>query len=153
MLPLSPNAPDFFSSSLSPGIWGPPFSHKRTKPLVSNAAVLPEQFYDVPERRYRNSGVAALLRAVLDDAMICLQKYSDAVNAESRRLAKEAEDWIFSNEEEWTFSFLNICFVLGLDPSSLRRQLRASLRHPVRAARRKKHIVARHHLRRITRAA
>ena len=50
-----------------------------------------------------------------------------------RRMAQEAEAWLFVDDYERPFSFVNICDHLGLDPAYLRRGLedRRSQRHSV----------------------
>ena len=59
---FSPKTPDPFLSFLSSGVLIPILYHKREKLQASNVAILPEQFHDVPERGYRNSGVDLLKR-------------------------------------------------------------------------------------------
>ena len=81
--------------------------------------VLPEQ---VQYRSGATHGVPALMYAILDDAIGCLQK--PVRNRRSQRLAREAEEWIFADDEAWPFSFVNICGALGLDPDSGRVGLR-----------------------------
>lgn len=83
--------------------------------------VLPEQ---VQHRSTANDGVPALMYAILDDAIACVQKPSR--NRRSQRLAREAEEWIFTDDEAWPFSFVNICGALNLDPDSVRVGLRRS---------------------------
>jgi hypothetical protein len=62
-----------------------------------------------------------LMLAVLEDAIMCVQKY--ARNGKKRRLFREAEEWLLEEADDWLFSFENICSVLGLDPSYLRHGL------------------------------
>lgn len=62
-----------------------------------------------------------LLAAVLDDAV---KTYRSFAAAGGRHFAEE-EAWIFSDEYKGTFSFRNICDVLGLNPSRIRQSLRA----------------------------
>ena len=58
---------------------------------LAPAAVLPEQFYDIPIGVAHASGVVALIRAVLDDAIDCYQKQFCAGGRRDQRLAKEVE--------------------------------------------------------------
>jgi hypothetical protein len=69
-------------------------------------------------------GEVALMRAVLEDAIDCFQKQVRKSGRRAQRLAREAEDWLFKDDQLWPFSFLNICHILGIDPDYLRRGLK-----------------------------
>lgn len=64
------------------------------------------------------------MHAVLEDAVNCVRQGLQATGHRKQRVAREAEDWVLSDDAEWPFSFLNICAVLGLDPQYIRRGLR-----------------------------
>ncbi|MBI3786508.1 MAG: hypothetical protein HY270_24225 [Deltaproteobacteria bacterium] len=64
-----------------------------------------------------------LMVAILADALDCYRKYMMTSNVRRRKLFRDADRWIHS-EEYWVFSFRNICEVLGLDPQALREQAR-----------------------------
>jgi hypothetical protein len=92
--------------------------------LFEPDAILPAQFYAMfkcsqykePERR--------LMVAVLEDAVSCLSMNPRDCNLRQRKQYEEAKQWVTAEEEtEWIFSFTNICEVLGMDPSYLRRGL------------------------------
>ena len=68
------------------------------------------------------------MHAVLEDAFNCFIKQFVDDSAETQRLAKEAEEWFFAEEEHWPFSFVNISSVLGIDPTYMRRGLKQWLR-------------------------
>ena len=91
--------------------------------LTTSAAVLPEQFYNPPART-TGRGEVALMRAVLEEALDCFQKQFVKSGRRAQRLAREAEEWIYSDEVRWPFSFVNICAVLGLDPDYVRLKLK-----------------------------
>jgi hypothetical protein len=88
------------------------------------AMVLPAQLFGtagldasrVPEKR--------LLLAVLEEAVVTFQRYAAEQGRRGRRLFREAEEWVGSEELCWPCSFRNICDVLGLDPGYLREGLR-----------------------------
>lgn len=106
------------------------------------AAVLPEQFYAKPEDKTVSQGIQALMHAVLDDALWMWKKQFLTTGRKTQRLAREAEEWFFSEDESWPFSFVNICASLGLDPSYIRRGIHQwQRRPPVRASRAKGHPV------------
>lgn len=65
----------------------------------------------------------ALMRAVLEDAIGCFHKQFVASGRRITRQAREAEQWLFANDDRWPFSFIHICAVLGLNPDYLRRGL------------------------------
>jgi hypothetical protein len=92
--------------------------------LFEPDAILPAQYYAMfkcsqykePERR--------LMVAVLEDAVSCLTMNPRECNLRQRKQYEEAKQWVSAEEEsEWIFSFRNICEVLGMDPSYLRRGL------------------------------
>jgi hypothetical protein len=88
------------------------------------AAVLPEQFHGSPASAHALRGEVALMRAVLEDAIECFQKQSRKSGRRAQRLAREAEEWLFKDDQQWPFSFLNICNVLDIDPGYIRRGLK-----------------------------
>ena len=88
-------------------------------------AVLPEQFFSV-SHAHTNQPEAALMRAVLEEALTCFQYQFYIRHDKARRLARDAEAWFFSDDTTWPFAFVNICAVLQLDPSYIRRGLRQS---------------------------
>ena len=62
--------------------------------------------------------------AILEDAVSCLLTDLHGSNLRQRKQYEEAKAWVTTDEEsEWIFSFKNICEVLGMDPSYLRRGL------------------------------
>ena len=62
--------------------------------------------------------------AILEDAVSCLSTDLHRCNLRQRKQYEEAKAWVATDEEsEWIFSFKNICEVLGMDPSYLRRGL------------------------------
>src|SRR5262245_51160738 len=88
------------------------------------AAVLPEQFHSPAASAVSGRGEVALMRAVLEDAIDCFRKQSSKTDRRSQRLLREAEEWLFTDDLRWPFSFLNICNVLGIDPEYVRRGLK-----------------------------
>jgi hypothetical protein len=101
-------------------------------PSLIPATVLPEQFYGPLRGAAYVSGELALMRAVLDDAIDCYQKRFTGSGRRIDRVAREAETWLFSNDERWPFAFVNVCAALGIEPEYLRRGLRQ--RHRQRPA-------------------
>lgn len=87
------------------------------------AAVLPEQFFSLP---YVQTGrpEVALMRAVLEEALTCFQYQFYIRRTGAQQLARDSEEWFFSEDTNWPFAFVNICNVLHLEPDYIRRGLR-----------------------------
>lgn len=68
-----------------------------------------------PERR--------LMLAVLDDAILCFQRYLHPKGGKEKKLHQHAVTWIFDPSDHGVFSFENICETCGLDPDYLRMGL------------------------------
>jgi hypothetical protein len=64
-----------------------------------------------------------LMLAVLEDAIMCFQRYLHAKGGKERKLHEDAVSWIFDRSDNRVFSFENICGVCGLDPDYLRTGL------------------------------
>ena len=89
-------------------------------PGVVPEAILPEQFFRPsaalpPEKR--------LMLAVLEAALLDLQRRAGARTPRARRLAEEVDAWFAADDEGWPCSFLRICHALGLDASAVRTRL------------------------------
>jgi hypothetical protein len=68
------------------------------------------------------SGERALMLAILEDAIRCLEQLG--------ALRDEAEAWILSNADDWPCTFVNVCAALDLDPAALRVGLLALRARP-----------------------
>jgi hypothetical protein len=91
--------------------------------LLTPESVLPAQFE--PARHAMGAaGERALMLAVLEDAIRCLQEHRRGRRAEPRRLAREAEAWIRSNADR-PFSFVGVCDALDIPAPHLRAALLA----------------------------
>jgi hypothetical protein len=95
-------------------------SEQPIESVVVPEQVLPTQL--APARRDSLiCGEKALMLAVLEDAIRCLERRSRA----AARLAREAEAWIRATDQRWPFSFVNVCAHLDIDARRLRRALLA----------------------------
>jgi hypothetical protein len=63
------------------------------------------------------AGIKALMLAVLEDG---IQSFLST----NRMQREEAEAWMTMRMQNWTFSFVNVCATLGLEPSAVRQALR-----------------------------
>ena len=61
--------------------------------------------------------------AVLKDAICCFQKYASARDKMRTRLYLEARKWLMEEDNDWPFSFANICEAIGLSPQYVRAGL------------------------------
>ena len=66
----------------------------------------------VPEKR--------LLLAILEEAIATVQRYVVDERRRGRRLYREAEAWVLSDDVSWPCTFRRICDALGIDPDYLR---------------------------------
>ena len=91
--------------------------------LPADGSVLPEQFLDVRVKLAAVCPETALMYAVLEDAFLCLHKQFDKERRFVQR-AQEAEDWFFSDDSRWLFSFVSVCDALGLEEKYIRKKLK-----------------------------
>lgn len=89
----------------------------------SFASALPEEFFDSRVKLTAVCPETALMYAVLEDAFICFHKQFETAQRFNRR-AREAEDWFFSDNSRWLFSFVSVCVALGLEPKYIRTKLK-----------------------------
>ena len=91
---------------------------------LSDTTILPEQFFGPRSSLGTTCPEAALMRAVLDNALTCFQRQFETGGRHVQREAQEAEEWFFSDDAHWLFSFVSVCAVLGLEPEPVRQELR-----------------------------
>jgi hypothetical protein len=65
-----------------------------------------------------------LMLAMLEDAVNCFQVHVTARSGRGKKLFNEAEEWIMIKREDWIFSFVNVCEMLGFNPEYVRQGLR-----------------------------
>jgi len=97
----------------------------------SGASMLTAQCFSPQASLYIGSPEAALMRAVLEDAVACFQRQCETEPRWVQQEAREAEGWLFSDDAHGLFSYVYVCAVLGLEPGSVRQELmRWSHSHP-----------------------
>ena len=89
-------------------------------PTLEPHAVLPVQFHAAPATRPEKR----LILAILKDALAIYRKYGRVPDRNHKRVFEETEQWLFSDDTSWPFSFVNLCHGLGIDVGWLRSQLR-----------------------------
>jgi len=76
--------------------------------------------------------------AILKEALVVYQRGLSSTSPVRIRRGKEAAKWFMSNDDDWPFSFLNICRDLSIDAE----YIRAGLKKLKKDANRRKRIVA-----------
>ena len=80
------------------------------------------EFYERDDREIEPE--KRLMLAILEDAVWCFKKYLFAPeNSRNEYEFRGAEDWILDKNNEWLFSFNNICDTLGFNSSYIRHGL------------------------------
>lgn len=85
--------------------------------------VLPAEYQDTFRRKTHLEPEKTLMLAVLEDAITCLQKYARARHSKSKQMFREAEEWIMEQDNNYFFSFEQICSSLGFEPGYVRHGL------------------------------
>jgi hypothetical protein len=68
-------------------------------------------------------GERCLLLAILEDAILTVQRDAHLLRPGKRRLQRETREWFLADDPYWPFSFVNVCEALGFDASKLRSGL------------------------------
>jgi hypothetical protein len=97
----------------------------RTQAIFVPDTLLPSQHADRTGRRRLMDGEHRLMVAILEDAIDVYRKQAAARDTRKRHMFEDAETWIEDRATTWIFSFENICAVLDLDPSYVRKGLHA----------------------------
>ena len=108
--------------------------------LREASAVLPAQMSGGMRWDANTSGPRALMLAVLEDAVRCIDEGRMCRRFHTRRLAAEAEAWVHCDRGDWPFSFVNICEVIGFDVDAVRARLLTSQRGAARRSRRRVYV-------------
>jgi hypothetical protein len=94
-----------------------------TQAIFQPDTLLPSQHADRTGRRRHIHGEHRLMVAILEDAIDVYRKQAAARDTRKRHMFEDAEAWIEDRDTVWIFSFENICAVLDLDPSYIRKGL------------------------------
>lgn len=84
---------------------------------------LADQYFETVRPSREPAPEKLLMIAVLADAVTCFQKYLFAKRRRAKSVFQEAQDWIFSDNENPLFSYRNICEILDIDFQRLREGL------------------------------
>lgn len=98
-------------------------AEERVNDIFEPDILLPIQYFSALKRKRYSSGEHRLVIAIIQDAIECFQKHIHATDSKRRQLFVDAEDWIRDDGYTETFSFNNICDLLGMNPAYLRQGL------------------------------
>jgi hypothetical protein len=93
--------------------------------LCAPDAVSPAQFHEMWNGTPERSAEFKLALAVLEQALEDLDKHRDALGNERRRLYRQAQSWVRSNDRGWPYSFVNVCDMLNVPADRLRTHILA----------------------------
>lgn len=94
-------------------------------PLLQADILAPVRYLDLCKRTASEiEPEKKLMLAVLVDAIELYQNYVSRRRKISRQRFLEAEQWIREENQEWPFSFENICEALGFNPQYIHLGLR-----------------------------
>jgi hypothetical protein len=102
--------------------------------LLQPDTLLPSQYFASLKHKSLHEPERRLAIAVLQDAVDCYQKHLFGRDRKARQLFTDAEQWISSEDRSWPFSFENICDLLQINPTYLRRGLFVWKEHRLREA-------------------
>ncbi len=95
---------------------------------LETGLLLPEQYVDLVRRNHVIEGELKLLLAVLEDAIRCYLRNTNAKDGERRRDFVEVRGWFEGGSAGARyadiFSFDNVCLALGIEPRCLLARLR-----------------------------
>ncbi|MGE0823405.1 MAG: hypothetical protein AB7G75_33375 [Candidatus Binatia bacterium] len=86
--------------------------------------MVPSQFFDRIRAERSSQPEKRLMLAVMEDAIATFQKSVQGATRRQRRLLRETEEWIGSEDDSWPFSFENICVALDIEAEYLRKGIR-----------------------------
>ena len=84
----------------------------------------PVQYYGVRTQHPGTPAMKRLILTVLEDALRCIQTYTESPNPVHRKAFGEAETWILDRKAQGPFAFVSICEALGIQPDHLREGIR-----------------------------
>jgi len=98
-------------------------THEEYQESLSLMDIVPIEENNPIAARVRVSGEFRLMWAVFEDGLDCYLRYANHPSPRMQEMFREAKAWIESHEEEWLFSFANICQVFQIDAHYLRNGL------------------------------
>lgn len=100
-----------------------PDAEEKVASLFQPDILLPAQYFETFRRKAHLEPEKRLMLAILEDAIDCFQDNVLAQGGRKKKLFREAEEWILAENNDWLFSFENICEILGFNPRYVRQGL------------------------------
>jgi len=100
-----------------------PFVEEKLASLFQPDTLLPAEYLETTCRKAHLEPEKKLMLAVLKDAIDCFQDNALAQGGKKKKRFGEAEEWILADNNDWLFSFENICEALGFNPQYVRQGL------------------------------
>lgn len=97
-------------------------------PPVRTLASLDREFGGAPDKANPIEPERALAAGVLRQAANDLRRFRESEDAVGREMYWDARSWFLSNDTEWPYSFLNVCYSLGIAPENIRDEVFADAR-------------------------
>ena len=85
--------------------------------------IVPSQYFDRVRSEDSTQPEKRLMLAVMENAIATFQKSIYGATRRQQRLLKETEEWLYSGDTSWPFSFENICASLNIEADYLRSGL------------------------------
>ena len=89
-----------------------------------DSAILPAQFFSSRRSNAEMEPERRLAFAILADAVRCFQQYMEVQSRSKMREFVEAQSWFFETKQDGPFSFENVCYLLEIHPTDVRKALR-----------------------------
>ena len=84
-------------------------------PALDADIIVPSQYFDRIRSEESAQPEKRLMLAVMENAIATFQHSISGATRRQRRLLKETEEWMYSGDTSWPFSFENICALLGIE--------------------------------------
>ncbi len=65
-----------------------------------------------------------LVAAILEDALLCINRRASARRGRRRREFMDAWHWLWNDRRDWPFAFRNVCDLLEIDAAAVRQHVR-----------------------------
>jgi len=98
-------------------------SEEKLGSLFQADSLVSVQFFDTLRRKIPLEPEKRLMLAMLEDAVDSFQKNLFAKDMRRSRVFADAQEWIMDVDNDWVFSFENVCDTLGLNPAYVRQGL------------------------------
>ena len=86
-------------------------------------ALLVNEFLHVYQSNFAQTPEMKLVAAILKDGIDSYVKHLFVKPRSGKNSSSEAEEWFFCRDENWPFSFENVCAILEIEPNYIRRCL------------------------------